>query len=423
MHDRTLNATRRPIFRTRSGPLAAILLTILAALPVIAEDWPGHLGSRRSGNYQGGDLLAAFPAAGPKKIWSLEIGEGFSAPVISGDKLILFHRRNNQDLLQCFEASTGKQLWQLATETDYKDSFGRGDGPRSTPAIHDGRVFTYSAAGLIQAADLASGKKLWAIDAVKELAARKGFFGHAASPLAEGKLLILNVGGRNGGGVVALDQTSGQTVWKATDDEAGYSSPVAATIDGRRIILVLTRAGLRGLEPLTGKPLFFHPFRSRIDASVNAATPLIHENEIFLSASYGAGAALLRLNGDQPAKIWAADEILSNHYASSVLHNGHLFGLDGRQEEGTRLRCVEWKTGKLLWTQEDVTGSVTCADGKLLILSEDGELTLAAADPAGFGLISRAKILEGNCRAYPAIAGGLFFARDDSKLICIDLRK
>jgi len=157
---------------------------------------------------------------------------------------------------------------------------------------------------------------------------------------------------------------------------------------------------------------------------VNAATPLVIHDLVFLSASYNIGAILLRVKGSDVEKIWAADDVLSNHYATSVYHDGYLYGFDGRQEHGARLRCVELKTGKVRWTQESLgAGTVTLADNRLLVLSERGELIQAPTSPAEFKPANRAQILPSTARAYPALADGLFYARSKDKLVCVDLRK
>jgi outer membrane protein assembly factor BamB len=270
---------------------------------------------------------------------------------------------------------------------------------------------------------LASGTNFWRIDTRKQFKSDKGFFGIACSPLVEKNALILNVGGIDGAGIVAFDRATGKVLWKATDQEASYSSPVPATIEGEPSVLILARNALVAINSASGKVLWEFPFRPHIQSSVSAATPLVIGDQVFISASYGAGATLLRLNETQPKVIWSGDGILSNHYATSVHHNGFLYGFDGRQEQRCNLRCVELATGKIRWSEDHFGGGTLIAsDDKLLILSERGELILARASPEKFAPIARAQILGVDCRAYPALANGLFYARDKNTLVCVDLR-
>jgi outer membrane protein assembly factor BamB len=416
---------------SRRHPTPAVIITaaimiLLVCIPsaVTAADWPQILGPQRNGTCSGDELIGAFPPAGLKTLWKKEIGQGFSGPVVSRGKLILFHRLGDREAVECLNAKTGDRIWAADYPTGYVDDFGFDPGPRATPTIAEGRVYTFGAEGMLNCWELASGKSLWRVETKKEFVPRKGFFGVACSPLVEGRGVILNIGGTNGAGIVAFDKVTGKLLWKATDDEASYSSPVAATINGKRYVLVLTRAGLAAVGPDNGKVFFQFPWRSRMDASVNAASPLVIGDEIFVSASYGTGAALLRFKESGAEKLWSADGVLSSHYATSVHHDGFLYGFDGRQEEGPNLRCVELKTGQVHWSQDNFgAGTIILAGNRLLVLTEKGELILAPATPDQFNPVSRAQILPFNSRAYPALADGLYFARGTDSLVCMDLRR
>jgi outer membrane protein assembly factor BamB len=408
---------------TSQRTIASTLLTILLLTSPSsrANDWPQFLGPTRNGVYTGGDLAAKWPDAGPAVVWTKDVGQGFAGPAVAVGKLILFHRVDDEERVECLDAATGKALWVSDYPTNYQDDFGFDEGPRATPAIADGHVYTFGAAGALSCWDFQTGKNVWRVDTTHEFNSPKGYFGRACSPLVEKNAVIVNIGA-DGAGVVAFDKETGTTLWKATDDAAGYSSPTAATINGKRYILAFTRAGLVALDPESGKVYFQFHFRSRMDASVNAATPLVIDDTIFLSASYGTGAILLQFNEKAPKKIWAG-ESMSNHYATCVQSDGFLYGFDGRQEQGPNLRCIELKTGKVRWSEDHFgAGTVTLAGGKLLILTEKGELLMAAAAPDAFKLISRAQVLPFESRAYPAIADGLFFARSKDKLVCVNLK-
>jgi outer membrane protein assembly factor BamB len=283
-------------------------------------------------------------------------------------------------------------------------------------------VYTFGAEGQLYATDIATGKKIWSEDTMRRFAVPKGFFGAAGSPLVEGGKVIANIGGKSAG-IVAFDAASGKVLWMATDDPASYSSGVAATIGGRRYAVFLTRNGLVGIDPAAGQVLLQRPWRARQAASVNAATPVVVGDLIFVSAEYGPGAGVLRIDGSKLTDLWTSDDVLSNHYATSVHLDGFLYGFHGRQEFGPSFRAVELRTGKVRWSQDRFrAGSVTLAGNRLLIVRETGELILAAASPDAFKPIARAQILPETVRAYPAVADGFVYVRNDNTLICLDLR-
>lgn len=411
----------------RGVKVSVVGFLVCALLPLGAtgeegRDWPHFLGPTRDGVYRGGDVAADWPAGGPPVVWKKEVGQGWSGPVVADGKLILFHRLGDKEVVECLDAATGNRAWSADYPTAYQDDFGFDEGPRATPAVGNGKLYTHGAEGVLHCWDLATGKRVWRVDTKKELGAGKGFFGPACSPLVEGGAVILNVGGK-GAGVVAFDRATGKVLWRATDDEAGYSSPVAATVAGKRRVFALTRAGLVGLEPATGEVAFQFPWRSRQHASINAATPLVIDDLVFISASYGTGAALLRVGGTGPEKVWSSDEALSSHYATSVHRDGFLYGFHGRQEDGPSFRCVELKTGKVRWSEHDFgAGTVLLAGDRLVILHEKGQLLAAPATPDAFRPGPRAQVLPFETRAYPGLAGGLLYARAKDRLVCLDLR-
>jgi outer membrane protein assembly factor BamB len=344
--------------------------------------------------------------------------------VIANQKLIFFHRLGNKETVECLDAATGKGLWSYDYPTSYRDDFGFDEGPRATPTIAAGKVYTFGAEGALYCLDFPTGKKIWNVDTKTQFEAPKGFFGMACSPLVEGSSLLLNIGGQNGAGIVAFDKDSGKVLWKATGDKASYSSPVCATIQGKRYALFFTRSGLVGVDPASGKIYFQFPWRPPMEASVNAATPIVADDLVFLSTSYQVGAIVLRVKGDRVEKVWSEDDVLSNHYSTSVHREGFLYGFDGRQEQGQRLRCVELMTGKVRWTQDGLSaGTVTLAGTNLLVLTERGELIAAAAAAGGFKQVNRAQILSFGVRAFPALADGYLYARSKDKLVCVNLKK
>ncbi len=398
--------------------LAGVLL-----LCALAGDWPQFLGPTRDGVYTGADIAPAWPAAGPPVVWKKDAGEGFAGPIVASGKVILFHRVSGREIIEALDAATGKNVWSYEYPTAYRDDFGFDEGPRAAPVVANGVVYTFGAEGVLSAVDLATGKKRWVAETHKMFVVRKGWFGAAGSPVVEGGRVLVNVGAENAG-IVAFDAATGAVAWKATSDEASYSSPMVATIGGARHALFFTRAGLVDLDPATGQVRFSMPFHSRSSASVNAATPLVIGNLVFVSASYGTGAVLLEVNGSTYKKVWANDDSMSNHYSTCVYRDGYLYGFDGRQEEGQTLRAIELKTGKPMWSVNQFgAGTVTLAGDRLLILRENGELVIVPATPKAFQPSERAPILKSVVRAYPAIADGRLYARNEHTLICVKLAK
>jgi outer membrane protein assembly factor BamB len=399
----------------------------LSALAVQGADWPQFLGPDRNGSSPETNLAGAWPANGPAVRWTKDVGQGFSGPAVAQGRLILFHRKGGEEIVDCLDAKTGAGLWHFAYRTAYEDDFGFDEGPRGTPAIADGRVYTMGAEGVVHCLDLQKGAAVWSVDCKDKFQCPKGFFGMACSPLIEGGMVILNIGGRDGAGVIALDRATGALRWKTGHAEAGYSSPVAASIDGTRCVLAFTRAGLSVINPADGADSFDFPWRSHDNNSVNAATPLVSGNLVFLTASYGTGAVLLRVENGKGRTVWSGDESLSCHYATPVLRDGCLYGLDGRADPGMQprpaLRCVDLQTGHIRWSQDNFgAASVTLADGQLFVLTENGELFRAPASPKEFHVTGQAQVLPTGVRAFPALADGCLFARSKNKLVCVALR-
>ena len=400
----------------------AIAAVLLAAVRVTA-DWPQFLGSDRNGAYRGTPIVTTFPASGPKVVWSTKVGQGLAGPVVVGNRLILFHRVGDREVVESLDVASGTRQWQYGYPTAYRDDFGFDEGPRAVPVVVDGIVYTFGAEGQLHAVSLDRGQRLWSENTAQKFGVAKGFFGAAGSPLVENGRVMANIGGTKAG-IIAFSARKGAVEWTATEDAASYSSPVAAAIGGQRYAIFLTRAGLVGLDPANGTVKFQKAWRARANASVNAATPVVVGNLIFISAEYGPGAGVLRLDGSTLTELWSSNEALSNHYATSVYADGVLYGFHGRQEFGPSLRAVDFRTGRVRWSQEKFgAGTVTLAGDQLVVMREDGELMLAPATPAGFKPTARARVLPATVRAYPALDSGFLYVRNDNTLVCLDLRR
>jgi outer membrane protein assembly factor BamB len=405
----------------RSGALALILTTSLA-LP--AADWPQLFGPARDGHSTETKLNWNWPKEGPPVAWTKTVGTGWAGPVVAEGRVYLFHRIGAEEILECLEPADGKRKWHSTYETKYRDDFGFDDGPRATPTVAEGRIFTLGANGDLSAFNGLDGKRIWHRNLRADYKADKGFFGFACSPLVIGTAVLINVGGK-GAGVVAFDVASGKELWKSTDDGASYSSPVAAEIDGKPAAVFLTRYGLRILDPGTGRQRHEFEFRPRLNESVQGATPLVWKDQVFLTVSYSTGAALLRAKGNELEEVWANDRTLSSQYNTPVRVGDYLFGVHGRADVGTAiLRCVEWKTGAVKWSEPKFgVASLIAVDGGLVALAESGELVRFDAVPEGYKERGRAAILTKPTRAAPALAEGRVYARDGTKLVAVDLRK
>ncbi|MXZ70211.1 MAG: PQQ-binding-like beta-propeller repeat protein [Acidobacteria bacterium] len=388
-----------------------------------AQDWPHFLGPARDGHYAGPPLARDWPGGAPEELWRRDVGAGFAGPVVAGGRLLLFHRVDNREVVEALDATTGEPIWRYDYATTYRDDFGFDEGPRSAPVVAGGRVFTFGAQGQLHAIDLETGTGLWSVDAMTRFRVRKAFFGAAGSPLVEDGRVIANVGGVEDG-IVAFDAATGDIVWTAPGEEASYSSPVAATLAGLRHAIFLTRDNVVSLDPVSGAERFRLTWRARIRASVNAATPLVIGDRLFISAQYGTGAGLFRVTAGGVEAIWTSDDVMSNHYATSVHRDGYLYGYHGRQEFGPSLRAVALDTGDIAWEADRFgAGSLLVADDLLIVMRESGELLLAEASPAALTPLARAQLLPGVVRAYPALAGGVLYVRNGSTLAAFKLAR
>ncbi len=396
------------------------LFLFLAAGRLPAADWPQWLGPDRSGGVDGDPSATGAEEAAFRTAWKVPVGAGFSSPVVAGPHVYLFHRRGDREILSAWEADGGKPVWEVGQPTDYVDDFGFDEGPRGTPVVAGDAVFTFGAGGRLSCHARSDGVLRWSVDTVARFGAGKGFFGFACSPLVVDDRVVVQVGGRDGAGVMAFRVADGAVVWKAVAAEAGYASPVRAEgLDGRPV-LAFHREGLTALDPATGAERAAFPWRSRQQASVNAASPVVLPDGVFLTSSYGTGAVRLRWDAGRWIPVWQGDDSLSAHYATPVHHRGHLYGFHGRQEYRGVLRCIDAATGKVRWEGDDrASGTLVRVGERLVVLLETGELLLVAADPARYRELVRRQVLGSGCRSVPAVAGSRIFVRDPRTLVCV----
>lgn len=408
--------------------LLPLLLGLQFCLPLPAqtegEDWPRFLGPRGDGSSSETGLLEGWSGEGPPLVWERSLGRSFSPPVTAAGRIIVFHRVRGEEIVECLEAATGRAIWKQGYPTRYLDRYGYNNGPRSSPTIDGDRVYTFGAEGKLTCLDFATGRILWQRWINRDYRVPQSFFGVGSAPWVEGNRILLNAGGA-GAGVLAVDRNSGETIWKTGDDEASYSTPTVVDLDGRRVAMFFTRGGFLAVDAVDGRELYRYPFRSRSYESVNAATPVVVGNRVFLSATYNTGAVLLELGSQGVTEVWRDRLAMQNHWVTSLYRGGFLYGVDGRHEAQANLRCIEFLTGAVRWKSPRNLGrsSFVLAEGRLILLGERGDLALVELSPDAYREQARARVLTYPCWAPPVLSHGLLYLRNETRLICLDLRK
>jgi outer membrane protein assembly factor BamB len=404
-----------------------------AGVPPAAGTWPQWLGPRRDGVSTETGILTQWPEGGPPAKWRHGVGPGYSSVVADGGQVYLLCQDvedGNKEAVVCWDAASGTELWKQSYPARLIDS--QGDGPRSTPCLDGGRLYAVGGTGLLHCLDVTDkGKELWQHDLLKDAGAKKPAWGVSFSPLVVGDLVLTNPGGPNDQSVVAYHKKTGERAWGALGDPAAYSSPVLVQAGDTRQAVFFTAAGLAGLDPDGGRVLWTHPWKTSND--VNAATPIPvrarHGDQaltyVFVSTGYRKGCGLVRVVADGGG--WRADEVFaselfSNHFATSVRLGDYVYGID----DPNALACLNLKTAQVAWKHQHrgfARGALTAADGHLIVLGEDGTLTLAEATPQGYHEKASCQPLSGRCWAAPVLADGLLYVHNDKELLCLDLTK
>lgn len=404
--------------------MRAFILLILCSSLLQAGDWPQFLGPQRDCTAR--DESPITGTADPEPLWARKLGSGHAGPIVFKDRVIVFHRQENEIVTESLHAADGRPAWKQSYKTNYRDSFGFDNGPRAVPCIAEGKIITHGPEGIVQALDFETGRLLWSYDTVAELGSPQGFFGRACSPLVtEGKVL-LNVGGKEGAGIIALALQTGKRLWKTSDDEASYSSPILLPED-KSTSAFFTRSGLAIVSVRDGHLLSKDYFRADIDASVNAAAPVAcGGGKLLFSAAYDVGAGLWQWNktDHKLISLWKKPDTLDCHYTTPVYHDGHVYGLHGRQESGMQLRCIDVKDGKICWEATDRIqgGTLILVGDKLLLHSEEGELWIFKATPDKFDLLRRSQLTRAGHRSHDAFSNGLLYARDAEKMVVVRVK-
>jgi len=385
-------------------------------------------------------------------------GLSYASPAVTKDRLIFIHRLGNEEIVECLHPETGERYWSMRYATEFEDRYGYGNGPRASPVVDENSVFTYGAEGKLHCLNLETGQVLWRRDIAKEFKVPQDFFGTATTPLVENDVLIINVGAPGGPCVAAFDKRSGKLLWGAGESWGqSYSSPVPAMVNDKRRVYVFAggesrppTGGLLCLDPQTGKIDFEFPWRSRSYESVNASSPVAINNQVFVSASYRTGSALLDVQPNGKSKVaWTTSEF-GLHWNTAIHQQGFLYGFDGRNEPDAGLACLEVKTGKVVWRRSPeweetiivngtrqrqlastLRGSLLRVDGLFLCLGELGHLLWLDLSPDGYKEVARTWLFAAKQSwTGPVICRGLLYVCQNApglygeppRLLCYDLR-
>lgn len=380
-----------------------------------ATDWIQFRGPHRDGVSPELGLLHEWPEDGPEECWRRPFGEGFSAVTVADGGLYTLFADAEHELAVRLDPRTGEEVWRTPIGPRFDEPLG--NGPRSTPTWDGERLYVLSSTGTFHALDPEDGSKIWSLDAQKELEARMPVRGFTSSPLIEGDLVIVELGGADGKGVVAFDRVSGELRWGSRETPAGHASPLAVTIDGVRQVIHLATAGreLASLLP-DGSVYWTHPW----PPGAIAMPVFIPPDRIFVSASADIGATVVRVhteNGEPVVdEVWK-DRVMKNHFSSSVLYEGTLYGFDN----GT-FKAIDPATGEQRWAKRGLgKGSLIAADGLLLVLSDRGKLVLVEATAEEYRELSSVQALTGKTWTLPALAGGRVYLRDHDEIVCLEV--
>ncbi len=425
----------------------------------VGSDWPQMLGPERNGKSSEKNLLTKWPEKGLRVVWSRPVGTGYSVGSVAKGRFYQFDKVKDEATLVCLNAETGKELWKFGYRSSYEDLYGYNDGPRCAPLIDGNHVYLLGVEGMLHCLNATTGELEWKWNTSAEFGVIQNFFGVGSGPIIEGDLLLVMVGGSppeakrippgalnrvtpNGSAVVAFDKLTGEVRYKSGNDLASYSSLQTATIDGRRYAFAFCREGLLAFEPATGKQDFHYPWRAEIMESVNASTPVVIGNQVFLSECYGVGSSLLQIAQGNAKVVWKDDpdrraKAMETHWNTPIYHEGFLYGSSGRHAGTAALRCIEAKSGKVQWSIPRLSrASLLYVDGHFIVLGEYGQLLLIQASPEKFDLVAQVDLAEAHPLAAedtaatvandpwwsaPILSHGLLYVRGGGQLICMEV--
>ena len=380
-----------------------------------AADWPNWRGPNHDGVSSETGWVANWPKEGPTVVWKASIGTGFSSIAVGNGRAYAMGNINDNDILYCFDAATGKEIWKKSYPCPLYAKNHEG-GPSATPTIDGEAIYTFSNDGDIIRFKAESGEIVWHKNLNKEFGFKHPTWYFAGSPLVIDELVILNAGTQG----VALKKADGSIAWQSEKGVPGYATGVPFTINGQKCVAMMVSREIVCFNPTTGEVIWRYPWIT--EYNINAAEPIIVGDTVFITSGYNHGCVLLKIDGNNVTELWQ-NKNMSNQINSSVLWEGYIYGFNGQVNGGAKLTCINFETGEAKWSQGGLgTGSLTVADGKLIILGERGKLVIAEASPDGFKELASAQILKGKCWTVPVLANGRIYARNaDGQLVCIDV--
>lgn len=402
--------------RIRFAAALALLLSFAAVQAgEQAADWPAYRGPNENWTSAEKGWNPVFPAEGPKKAWSAEIGEGYSCVSVAGGRAYAMGHAGGKDAVWCFNAKTGAKVWAHEYACGSPKQY---PGPRGTPAVDGNVVYSVSREGHVFCLNAADGKPVWSKNMAKDFGAKFGGWGLATSPYVAGDRVFLAGGGA--AAVVCLDKKTGNKVWVAGPAPAGYGTPAAYSVGNAKGLACWTGEELWGLNPANGQIAW--KFAWKTQYNVNASDPIFFGDKVFVSSDYGYGCGSFTLAGAAPKQNWTNKD-LASHFSPCVMVDGHVYGTDGNINGNVALKCLDAATGAVKWTAPGGPyGSCIAVDGKLIILTKDGQLVTAEAKADAYKELSRGRVLGGDCWTAPSFAGGHVFARNtQGTLVCLNL--
>jgi outer membrane protein assembly factor BamB len=381
--------------------------------PVVSHDWIRFRGPRMDGRYETTEIATEWPPEGLPLLWKQPVGGGYASFVVAEGRAFTIEQRRDQEVVAAYDLATGREIWTRGWAEEFRETLG-GDGPRATPTWDEGKVYALGAAGELEVLEAATGEVIWERDILEDAGAVNLQWGMSASPLIVDEKVIVLPGGPNGSSVVAYDKRSGAPVFKSLDDAQAYTSPMLVTLSGERQILVVGANRAMGLSVDDGSLLWDYPWVTNM--GINVAQPLVlDENRVFLSAGYGHGAAVVEVireeSGLSARPVWSNTR-MKNKFASSVLYQGYIYGLDE-----AILACVDAATGDLKWKGGRYGyGQLVLAAGHLIVLTERGEIVLVKATPEKHEELAQFPALEGKTWNHPAIADGVLLVRNANEM-------